>query len=120
MDLKQLQDAGGFVEVEPVMVAVEWVKPAAGDAAAETVKFDVWIRRRSFGMVSRIMEGSAIDRARSAEMISASVLLGEKRESMTYDQAYQLHPSLAHALIDAVNKASAPKNSQPPTSSGTN
>lgn len=110
MNLQELQNAGGFVEAAPVRLPVEWVKPAAAAAVPEVVKFDVWVRRRSFGMVARIWQGED-NRARSAEMIAASIVLGgPDGDSMSYDQAYQLDPGLAGALVDAINKASAVKN----------
>lgn len=110
MNLQELQNEGGFVESAPVKLAVEWVKPADSGAEPKVIKFDVWVRRRSFGMVARIWQNEG-DRTRSAEMISAAILLGgPEGESMTYDQAYQLDPGLAGVLVDAINRAAAVKN----------
>lgn len=110
MNLQELQNEGGFVEAAPVKLPVEWTKPAAAGATGKVVKFDVWVRRRSFGMVARIWQNEG-DRNRSAEMISAAILLGgPDGESMTYEQAYQLDPGLAGALVNAINEAAAVKN----------
>lgn len=106
MNLVQLQAAGAFVEAEPVKVPVEWARKKAGADVVD--KFDVWVRLRSFGLFERVASLGA-DRSRSAQMLSECILLGEEREAMTYEQAYQLDPDLAFVLVEAVRGANAPK-----------
>ncbi len=107
MNLAQLQAAGAFVEAAPVKTAVTWTRQnAAGEEVSDS--FDVWVRRRSFGTFERVaMLGE--DRSKSAKMLSECVLLGDAQEAITYEQAYQLDPSLAIVLVNAVQEANAPK-----------
>ena len=107
MNLAQLQAAGAFVEAAPVKTAVTWTRQnAAGEEVSDS--FDVWVRRRSFGTMERVaMLGE--DRSKSAKMLSECILLGEEQEALSYEQAYQLDPSLAFALVQAVKDVGAPK-----------
>lgn len=107
MNLAQLQAAGAFVEAAPVKTAVTWTRQnAAGEEVSDS--FDVWVRRRSFGTFERVaMLGE--DRSKSAKMLSECILLGEEQEAISYEQAYQLDPSLAFALVQAVKDVGAPK-----------
>lgn len=107
MNLAQLQAAGAFVEAAPVKTSVTWTrKNAAGEEITDI--FDVWVRRRSFGTFERVAMLSE-DRSKSAKMLSECVLLGEAQEALSYEQAYQLDPSLAFVLIEAVKDVGAPK-----------
>jgi hypothetical protein len=116
MKLAELKQKGGFVSAEPVKVPVRWKR---GD---EVVEFDVHVRRLSAGEFERIwLDPKEKDRSRSASLISACVLFGEKAdEPITYKDAFQLEPTLSSALVDAITEATRPKPSPPPTSSGTN
>lgn len=91
MNLSEIKAAGGFIPAEPVKVPVEW----------KEYKFDVWVKRLSFGDVESLF--AADDRSRSARMIAAALLLGENKEPISYDDAYRLDVSLASKLIEAFN-----------------
>lgn len=91
MNLSEIKAAGGFIPAEPVQVPVEW----------KDYKFDVWVKRLSFGDVESLF--AADDRSRSARMIAAALLLGENKEPISYDDAYRLDVSLASKLIEAFN-----------------
>lgn len=91
MNLAEIRNAGGFVPDEPVKVPVEW----GGH------KFDVFVKRLSFGQVENLFTSD--DRSKSARMIAASVLLGEDREPISYEDAFRLDPTLAAKLIEAIN-----------------
>lgn len=107
MNLAELTAKGAFVEAAPVKTSVTWTRDnAEGEEVSDT--FDVWIRRRSFGTLERVaMLGE--DRSKSAKMLSECVLLGDAQEAITYEQAYQLDPGLAFALVEAVREVGAPK-----------
>ena len=114
MNFAELKAAGGFASVAPpVKVDVTWKRDE------EDLVFSVFVRKLPFGEVERMYQDQD-DRSRGATVISKSVILGSD-ERMTYDQAFDLDPTLAVALlgaVNAVNKGEA-KNSPPPTSSGT-
>ena len=108
MNLSELQAMGAFVEAAPIKTPVTWTRDnAEGVEVSDT--FDVWIRRRSFGTLERVAMLSE-DRSKSAKMLSECVLLGDAQEAITYEQAYQLDPSLAFVLVEAVRDAGAPKS----------
>ncbi len=95
MNLAEIKAAGGFIPAEPVKVPVEW----------NGHKFDVFVKRLSFGEVENLFTSD--DRSKSARMIAASVLLGEDREPISYEDAYRLDPTLASKLIEAINRINA-------------
>ena len=107
MNIQDLLDKGGFVDVAPVEVPVVWTR-ANAKGKDVTDSFNVWVRKRSFGTFERVASLGE-DRSRAAKMLSECVLLGAKQEPLSYDQAYQLEPSLAFVLVEAVRAASAPK-----------
>ena len=125
MNLQQLQEAGGFVSAELVKKEVEWTHTDKQSGESITDKFDVYVKRQSFGVVQETFTGNS-DREKSASYIANSLRFGEDGcEAMSYKQAYQLDPALAFkfvAVIAEVNKTNEgpPKNSVPPTSSGMN
>lgn len=91
MNLAEIRNAGGFVSAEPVKAEIKWNKH----------RFDVWVKRLSFGDVEAIY--ATDDRSRSARLISSAVLLGEDKEPISYDDALRLDVSLAAKLIEALN-----------------
>lgn len=118
MNLTQLKEKGGFVSSVPVKKSVTWkrmVDEATGLPPNEDTKslveavdtFDVYIKRRSFGSVERLInEEEKQDRSKMAEFLASSILIGEGEEltGMTYTDAFQLEIGLAGVLIDAVNE----------------
>jgi hypothetical protein len=105
MDLKQLQDMGGFVPQAPVVKEVAWSR-LNDEGQDVTDTFTVHVRKLSAGMVEKLWAeaGKTPDQAYSARMISETVRLGEDGMSaLTYDQAFQLEPTLAEALLEQVH-----------------
>jgi len=90
MNLEQLQAAGGFI-AEPKKVPVKW----------NDLEFDVYVKDISFADMERFAHGHST----TVATVSACVLIGENKEPMTVEQAANLKPGLAQALVDAVNKA---------------
>lgn len=102
MDLAKLRETGGFVPLTPVAHEVTWKPPGAD----ESVTFTVHIRKLSFGAVEKLWGGieKDADKSRIASFISSTVLLGENgTEALTYQDAFQLEPTLATVFIEAVN-----------------
>lgn len=110
MKLADLKAKGGFVPSAPVAKEVEW------DKDGEKLAFTIHIKRHSFGTIERLFADKDDELSRSAAYIAASVCLGAGgKESMSYEDAYQLEPSLAAVFIKAINEvngtgASEPKN----------
>lgn len=99
MNLKELRAKGAFVSAHPVKKSVTW-KTTEG----EDVSFDVFVKKLSFGDYERLFLSESDDRSRMARVLSETVKLGDEgKDDLTYKDAYQLEPSLARALIDAVN-----------------
>lgn len=100
MNLKELKAAGGFVPAEAVKRSVVWER-----APGDEVTFDIYVKRLSFGSVERMLTETNENRSRSAELIAACVRLGENgADALTYDDAYNLEPSLAKAIGEAVRE----------------
>lgn len=121
MNLEDLRKHGAFVDKEPVKQDVTWQTPAG-----ESVKFTVWVRRKSFGDIEKLFADDPEKSNQSARFLSQTILLGDgkDRTPITYQQAYDLESSLAVVLIDAVKAVNridqSPKASSQATSSGTN
>jgi hypothetical protein len=112
MKLADLQKAGAFVSTEAVEAPVEW----------EGHTFTVNVRKVSFGDYESLIR-MGDDDSQSAKLLSKTVYLPDQKRFMTYEEAYQLKASFAAALMKAVKAACRlddPKDSTPPTSSGTN
>lgn len=106
--MKLLELRGAVVSAELIRKDVTWTRTVDGEELVDS--FVVFVKRPSFGDVERIFVGGD-ERSRSAAMISACVRLGENgEETLTYDQAYQLTPSLAAVLGDAIREANSEKN----------
>lgn len=126
MNLEQLKGAGAFVGPELTVKTITWTHPDEnGKEVTDT--FDVRIRRLPYGDIERLLVTGfkEPDRSQTAQMISEAVRLGEDGEEVIpYIEAYRLDPALARALAAAVGEVNGtgeklPKNSPPPTSSGT-
>lgn len=100
MDLNRLQQAGGFVSSELVKRKCVWThKDDKGEEQKDV--FDIFIKRAPFGAVERALLDEGV--SRSSALIAACVRLGERgQEELTYEQAYQLQPSLARVFMEAI------------------
>jgi endo-alpha-1,4-polygalactosaminidase (GH114 family) len=126
MRIADLRSKGAFVSTEPVKRTIEWTHQDAESGEIVTDTFDVWVIHPSFGMIETAFkeEKSEIKSAQSAA-IAACIRLGEDAtERLSYDDAYNLNPTLAQAMIAAINSTGAvpkkPKRSLTRKNSGTN
>lgn len=112
MNLAELKAKGGIVAAAPVQKEVTWVrKNDAGEEVTDT--FIIFVKRQSFGSIETIW-ASGEDRSKSASYISQSLRLGDKgKEQMSYDEAYQLDPSLATVFITAINEVNGTGKATP-------
>lgn len=104
MNLSELQVSGGFVDTTPVKKEITWQKPGG-----DPLTFDVYVVRQPFGAVERAFDGET-DRSKGANMIQMCIRLGDGTEQLTYEQAYNLHTSLAWAFVAAINEVHNPKS----------
>jgi hypothetical protein len=99
MDVKQLQELGGFVSPEPVEKEITWTPPNGG----EPVILTAHIKKLPFGQLAQLF---AIEdtRERMSRYISEAMFTDAsgKRRVFTYEQAYQLEPSLAPKFMEAI------------------
>lgn len=95
MNLKDLAKLGGFISTDTVEVPVEWNEH----------KMTAQVRRISFGDYEALARLSDDD-SRAAKLLSKTLFLPDEGRLMTYEEAYQLAPSLAEVLMKAVTEAS--------------
>jgi hypothetical protein len=116
MDLNQLRELGGILSAEPIPKEISWKRKGADGAEVETV-FTVHVVRQSFGAIESIFKARAKvaqvggagdtpeERSQAAEFICMAIRFGEDgQERISYQDAYQLDPTLAHAIINAANE----------------
>lgn len=104
MNLSDLQAMGGFVDAQPLKQEVTW---KLGD---QEHKATVFVVRQPFGAVESVLAEASKDRSHGAKLISLCIRLGEDAsEQLTYEQAYNLHPSVAWAFVGAINEVNSPK-----------
>lgn len=106
MKLSELKDKGGIVDAALVKKSVTWIR-VGDDGEKETLAFDVFIKRLSFGVMERVMKADPADPERSltAALISEGVRFGDSgEEEISYVDAFQLQPGLARVLSIAVKE----------------
>ena len=109
MNLKDLKAKGGFVSTKPVEKKVVWKRKVGDEEMSD--EFTVHVKPMSYGDIERIfIDPKDADRSRTAALIAASVLLNDGKEPLSYEDAYQLAPSLAKVLSEAVSEVNASKN----------
>jgi hypothetical protein len=108
MKIKDLDSLGAFAEGTE-RKEIEWTNPKTG----ETHKFDIFVKRRSYGSLELILTAEA-GTARCAMQISECVVL-EANETFTYEEAFALEPSLGRLLNKAVEEVNAPAEKEAAT-----
>lgn len=104
MKLAELQRKGACIDRSPVRRTITWTHTEP-DGQETTDTFDVSVLRLSFGVIDRLSRTDDADRSRNAELIAASIRLGENAEEIIpYDVAYSLQMSLALELVRAIGE----------------
>lgn len=127
MSLADLRAAGAFVAPDPVQKVVRWEHADDASGIVTEYEFAVRIRPQSFAAVQRARY--SVGPTALSELIANSILLVDAEtgatETLTVEQANDLHPTLATQFILAINevngiaKGAARKNLPQMTSSGT-
>jgi hypothetical protein len=143
MNLQQLQALGGVLPSAPVPQEITWTRidEATGEELGDT--FTVFVRRLAYVDQERMMQlagvfdhllddedadESAAEKAAkrvsqksiNSALIATAIRLGDDaQEELTYEQAMQLHPMLARAMLDAISKVNpAPRKKKAPARRG--
>ena len=113
MDIETLRELGGLVSPTPVEREVTWQpKNEDGSLRGEPVTFTVRIKKLSAGMGERLWikddaaplangDATKADRSTQAALLAASLFIGDRL--ITYEEAYQLDPTLATEFAKAIN-----------------
>lgn len=122
MNLADLVAMGGVIDATPMPEEIEWIRES-DDGEVLSDKFLIHVKRIVYGDVEKLRDvDPKKDRSYAAQLISLGVRLGEKAdEQLSYEQAYDLHPTLAGALLGALikhNPSLSRKKKVPETGSG--
>lgn len=117
LDLKRLQEIGAFVGA-PVEKTIKWTQTTEDGTKVENEGV-VYIRRNSCATFDREIRSHIAGEQPTAAKIAASVCDEKGNPIVTAEQALDLDEGLTAALITAIVEVNAPKNSNPPTNSGT-
>lgn len=115
MNLADLEALGAFVAAAPVKRTVKWKRSAALDGENKEVEFDTWVLPLSFGLLDSLNAPGVDPQSQKAVLISRAITDEKGKTVMTYEQAYQLKPTLAYALYAAiaeVNRLAPPKEEE--------
>lgn len=113
MNIDDLMAAGGFVSEVPVKKTVTWKRKGEDGKDVES-KFDMYIRKQSFGAVE-VIYGNEKDRAKMSKYISESICDSAGKEVIPYEKAMLLDPGLGTLFVKAINEVNGlgrvePKN----------
>ncbi len=101
MKISELEELGAFVPEEVVTRTVEW-HTSNDEGEPVTHTFKVGIRKLSYGVIeSATVDPENIKKSFNSWLIAATVV-DNGEPVFTYEQAYQLIPGLASALLDQV------------------
>lgn len=113
MNLKQLKAKGGIVDGQPIRKEVSWTHLDHRSGNEVTDTFTLHIRRQSFGVIERLFTQGESTHSRNASYLAACVTLGAQgMETLSYDDAYSLEPSLGFLLLNAVNEVNGTGGTQ--------
>lgn len=109
MKLEELRARGGLIDPTLVKVNVTWDK-VDEDGKKEPVNFDVFVRKNSFGLLDLANQEARNGKSRSATVIANGIRLGERgEEELSYDDAYNLEPTLSVVLFNAFMEVNKPR-----------
>jgi hypothetical protein len=109
MNLSQLRERGAMVSPELVPREITWARPTE-DGVEDSVVFTVCVVKHSFGAARRMFEsfGKLPDHQQPAAFIAETIRFGDDgAEQISTEEALQLEPGLAHALLAAANEVNA-------------
>ena len=101
INLKQLNELGGFIPDEMVKKEIKFKLDEGGDE----IVAEIFVKRLSIGNHEAIWANAGEDTSKTAKMLSEAIRFGEDgKEKLTYEDAYRLHPSIALAMSQAIGE----------------
>jgi hypothetical protein len=123
-NLAAIKAAGGVVPAAPIKVDGVWERYADDQTTVLSDTFDVWVYKQSLGRMADLHELDLKDRNAVAMALSKTVAFENDKgrpEQLSYDDAYMLELTLAHAILACARKINPlPKALPPKTSSSAN
>lgn len=117
LDFKKLQEIGAFVGA-PVEKTINWTQTTDDGEKVENTG-TVHIRRNSCATFDREIRSHIAGDQPTPAKIAANVCDEKGKPILTAEQAADLDENLTAALLTAIVEVNSPKNSNPPTNSGT-
>ena len=107
--LKELKALGAFVPDKPIKKQIRFKLDGDDEFVAS-----IHVKKVGIGDYESLFLSDREERSRTAKAISELVTLGEDgKEKISFEDAYKLHPSLAGAMLSAINEVNASKKSSP-------
>jgi len=104
--IKELKEMGAFVPDEKVKADIRFKVDGQEYTAY------VYVKRLSAGDYESLFTAQQQGRSQTAEIISKCIFFGEGgKESISFEDAYRLHPDPAGAMVNAFNEVNAVKKS---------
>lgn len=100
LTLENLKNSGGFIASAPVKKEITFKL----DGDDEHTGF-IYVKRLSIGDYEKLFMIAPDEQSKTAHLISETITLGDDgSEKISFTDAYQLHPSLAAAMLAAFNE----------------
>ena len=100
LTLNDLNSSGAFVSAAPVKRSITFTLDDGEQRSG-----DIHVKRLSIGDHEKLFLGAPDKESRTALLISEVITLGDDgRERISFEKAYQLHPSIAGAMIQQFNE----------------
>lgn len=100
MNISELEEAGAFVQDEPVKKEIVWKRQKDGKAVE--IRFEVYIRPQSFGAIENV-QVTEKDKSKMAGYVSKAILNEKGEPVFTYEKAFLLNPAFGTLLLQAIN-----------------
>lgn len=118
LNLKNLEKVGAFVG-PPIQKTIKWKNPDA-DGVVQEFEATTYVRQNSCATFDDDIRAHVDGKKSTASKIHSTVCDANGQPIAPYEKILEFSEGLTAALLNAIIEVNSPKNSKPPTNSGTN